>query len=106
MTNMRHHVPAANRAEEEDGKTHLYWSLVENKRLGLRRVWQRHVLHLGEINSSQAEVWRKAIDVFDADARHFRTLALFPEDRCRGRGGRCLGGAAANFRKMLPCIVR
>ena len=43
---------------------------------------QRHVLYLGEINSSQAEVWRKAIEVFDADAGSSRTLALFPEDRC------------------------
>src|ERR1700685_1648517 len=64
------------------GKTHLYWSLVENKRLDGGGVVQRHVLYLGEINSSQAEVWRKAIEVFDADAGSSRTLALFPEDRC------------------------
>jgi hypothetical protein len=37
---------------------------------------------LGEINSSQAAVWRKAIEVLDDDAGHPRTLALFPEDRC------------------------
>jgi hypothetical protein len=37
---------------------------------------------LGEINSSQAEAWRKAIEVFDVDAGRSRTLALFPEDRC------------------------
>ena len=66
----------------KNGKTHLYWSLVENKRLDGGRVVQRHVLYLGEINSSQAEVWRKAIEVFDADAGSSRTLALFPEDRC------------------------
>src|SRR6202041_3666941 len=66
----------------KNGKTHLYWSLVENKRLDGGGVVQRHVLYLGEINSSQAEVWRKAIDVFDADAGSSRTLALFPEDRC------------------------
>jgi len=29
---------------------------------------QRHVLYLGEINSSQAETWRKAVEVFDAEA--------------------------------------
>ena len=45
---------------------------------------QRHVLYLGEINSSQAAVWRKAIEVLDDDAGHPRTLALFPEDRCAG----------------------
>ena len=43
---------------------------------------QRHVLYLGEINSSQAEAWRKAIEVFDESAGRPRTLALFPEDRC------------------------
>src|ERR1700686_1435409 len=66
----------------KNGKTHLYWSLVENKRLGGGEVVQRLVVYLGEINSSQAEVWRKAIEVFDADAGSSRTLALFPEDRC------------------------
>src|SRR5271155_4620670 len=66
----------------KNGKTHLYWSLVENKRLDGGGVVQRHVLYLDEINSSQAEVWRKAIEVFDADAGNSRTLALFREDRC------------------------
>jgi hypothetical protein len=71
------------RAERrKNGKTHVYWSVVENKRLDSGRVAQRHVLYLGEINSSQAEEWRRAIDVFDADAGRSRTLALFPEDRC------------------------
>ncbi len=65
----------------KNGKTHLYWSVVENKRLDGGRVVQRHVLYLGEINSSQAEVWRKAVEVFDPDAGGPRTLALFPEDR-------------------------
>jgi len=40
-------------------------------------VVQRQVLYLGEINSSQAEAWRKAIEVFDEDAGRPRTLALF-----------------------------
>ncbi len=66
----------------KNGKTHLYWSIVENKRLANGRVIQRHVLYLGEINSSQAEAWRKAIEVFDEDAGRSRALALFPEDRC------------------------
>ena len=66
----------------KNGKTHLYWNIVENKRLDDRRVVQRHVYYLGEINSSQAEAWRKAIEVFDADAGRSRTLALFPEERC------------------------
>ena len=48
---------------KKDGKTHDYWSVVENKRVAGGRVVQRHVLYLGEINSSQAAVWRKAIEV-------------------------------------------
>lgn len=67
---------------KKDGKTHSYWSVVENQRLDGGRVVQRHVLYLGEINSSQAAAWRKAIEVLDEDAGHARTLALFPEDRC------------------------
>ena len=66
----------------KNGKTHLYWSIVENKRLDGGRVVQRHVLYLGEINSSQAETWRKAVEVFDAETGGSQTLALFPEDRC------------------------
>jgi len=67
---------------KKDGKEHRYWSLVENKRVSGGRVAQRHVLYLGEINSSQAAAWRRAIEVFDTDTGAPRTLALFPEDRC------------------------
>jgi len=67
---------------KKNGKSHHYWNVVENKRLDDGRVVQRHVLYLGEINSSQAAAWRKAIEVFDEDTGHSRTLALFPEDRC------------------------
>ena len=72
---------------KKDGKTHSYWSVVENHRLQGGRVVQRHVLYLGEISPSQAAAWRKSIEVFDEDAGHSRTLALFPEDRCH-RGSR------------------
>ena len=67
---------------KKDGKTHSYWNIVENKRLDDGRVVQRQVLYLGEINSSQAIAWRKAIEVFDPDTGDAQTLALFPEDRC------------------------
>jgi hypothetical protein len=67
---------------KKDGKTHSYWSVVENQRVDGGRVVQRPVLYLGEINSSQAAVWRKAIEVLDEDAGRPQTLALFPEDRC------------------------
>jgi Transposase DDE domain len=50
-------------------------------------VVQRHVLYLGEINSSQAAAWRKAIEVFDEDEGERRRLALFAEDRCEAVAG-------------------
>jgi hypothetical protein len=67
---------------KKDGKTHDYWSVVENQRVAGGRVVQRHVLYLGEISSSQAAVWRKAIEVLDDDTGQPQTMALFPEDRC------------------------
>src|SRR5271168_235939 len=66
----------------KDGKTHVYWNIVENRRLDDGRVVQRQVLYLGEIHSSQAAAWRQAIEVFDTASGEPRTLALFPEDRC------------------------
>ncbi len=61
----------------KDGKTHHYWSVVENRRVRGGRVVQRQVLYLGEINDSQRETWRRTIEVFDEGAR--RHVALFPE---------------------------
>ena len=57
-------------------------SVVESKRLADGRVAQRHVLYLGEINSSQQLAWRKSIEVFDeARPQGSQTIALFAEDR-------------------------
>jgi hypothetical protein len=42
-------------------------------------VLQRHVLYLGEINSSQELAWRKSIEVFEDGALTPRTLSLFPD---------------------------
>jgi DDE family transposase len=69
---------------KKDGKEHRYWSVVENRRVARGRVVQRHVLYLGEINSSQELAWRKSIEVLEDGTRVPRTLALFPEDRCEG----------------------
>jgi transposase len=66
---------------KKDGKVHRYWSIVENRRLPDGRVRQRHLLYLGEINSSQERAWRKSVEVFDERAEQSRTLALFPEER-------------------------
>jgi transposase len=66
---------------KKDGKTHRYWSVVENRRLPGGRVLQRHVLYLGEINSSQERAWRRSVEVFDEGAGGSTSLALFPDDR-------------------------
>ena len=62
----------------KDGKTHHYWSVVENQRLFNGKVAQRQVLYLGEINDSQQAAWRKTIAVFDEGTQ--RQVALFPEE--------------------------
>jgi hypothetical protein len=67
---------------KKDGKEHRYYSIVENKRVADGRVVQRHVLYLGEINTSQELAWRKSIEVFEDGQERPRTLALFAEDRC------------------------
>lgn len=72
---------------KKDGKAHSYWNIVENKRLDDGRVVQRQVLYLGEINASQANAWRKAVEVFDTDAGAPRTMALFPDDQCQAVAG-------------------
>ena len=45
------------------------------------RVVQRHVLYLGEINTSQELAWRKSIEVFADGPVRPSTVALFAEDR-------------------------
>ena len=74
----------------KNGKTHSYWNVVENKRLDDGRVVQRHVLYLGEINSSQAAAWRKAIEVFDEDAGRAADAGAVSGRSMRGGRGRCI----------------
>jgi transposase len=69
---------------KKDGKLHRYFSVVENKRVHGGHVVQRHVLYLGEINSSQELAWRKSIEVLEEGDPSPRTLSLFPEDHCGG----------------------
>lgn len=66
---------------KKNGKEHRYFSIVENKRLADGRVVQRHVLYLGEINSSQESAWRKSMEVFEEGKEQPSTLSLFAEDR-------------------------
>lgn len=67
---------------KKNGKPHRYFSIVENKRLADGRVAQRHVLYLGEINSSQELAWRKSIAVFEEGKEKPSTLSLFDADHC------------------------
>jgi hypothetical protein len=65
----------------KNGKTHRYFSVVENRRTGSGTSTQRQVLYLGEINDSQQEAWRQTLKVFDEDRGQYCELSLFPDDR-------------------------
>lgn len=65
----------------KDGKDHRYWSICENRRTQEGQRFQRQVIYLGEINDQQRANWIKQIEVFDAAAAAYTTMALFPEDR-------------------------
>jgi hypothetical protein len=64
----------------KDGKEHLYWSVVENRRLHDHRIVQRHVLYLGELNGRQEASWRKSVQLFGQDDDAPLQVALFPEE--------------------------
>jgi transposase len=66
---------------KKDGKSHRYFSVVENRRLPGNRTVQRTVLYLGEINDQQQAEWRKTLDVFDEKEQRYATMSLFPDDR-------------------------
>ena len=63
----------------KNGKSHTYWSIVENRRARGRRVVQQTVLYLGEISDSQKEEWVKAIEVFDEESGTAKQLELFAD---------------------------
>ena len=74
-------VDAREAFRKKDGKLHRYFSVVENRRVGVKkRTVQRTVLHLGEINSSQESAWRKTLEVFDETRQQPATLSLFADD--------------------------
>lgn len=66
---------------KKDGKSHRYFSVVENQRVSGDKTVQRTVLYLGEINDSQQSAWRKTLEVFDEEKQQTRNLSLFPADR-------------------------
>jgi hypothetical protein len=63
----------------KDGKTHRYWSIVESRRVGAKRVVQRQVLYLGEINDAQRAAWSRTIEVLTDGEAQPRQMALFAE---------------------------
>lgn len=65
----------------KNGKTHRYFSIVENRRTRGGQSTQRQVLYLGEINDSQQQAWRRTLEVFDEDRGQYCQLSLFPDDR-------------------------
>src|SRR5450432_3192347 len=66
---------------KKDGKSHRYYSVVENQRIAGDKTVQRTVLYLGEINDSQQSAWRRTLEVFDEEQQRTRNLSLFPDDR-------------------------
>lgn len=66
---------------KKDGKTHRYWSVVENRRLRAGHTTQRTVLYLGEINDTQQAAWRKNLDALNESTQLTEQICLFPEDR-------------------------
>jgi len=65
----------------KDGKLHRYWSIVENRRSANRKVVQRQVLYLGEINDGQKAAGVRSIEVLERGRDPGHQVALFPEDR-------------------------
>jgi len=77
------------KTRRKDGKTHRYWSLVENRRVGGNRIVQRQVLYLGEINDGQRAAWSRSIEVFADGQVRPQQMALFPAGRGLGLPGGC-----------------
>ena len=62
----------------KDGKRHVYYSLTESLRVSRKRVVQRTVLHLGELNTTQVERWQRTIEAVHEDGQR-RQLRLFTD---------------------------
>ena len=69
------------KSRTKDGKTHRYWSVVENRRVAGGGMVQRQVLYLGELNDNQRAGWVRTIEAFSGKKHKAKQLALFPDDR-------------------------
>jgi transposase len=62
----------------KDGKRHVYYSLTESLRVSRKRVVQRTVLHLGELNTTQVERWQRTIEAVHEDGKR-QQMRLFTD---------------------------
>ena len=81
----------------KDGKQHIYYSLCESLRVSRKRVLQRRVLHLGELNTTQLERWQRTIEVVEEDGRRHQ-MRLFTDRHGERRA------AAANLEETLRLL--
>ena len=63
----------------KNGKEHRYWSVAENRRVERKRIVQKTLLYLGEINDTQQAGWVRAIETMEG--RRLKQMSFFPEDR-------------------------
>src|SRR4029450_6255542 len=96
----------------KDGKHHVYYSLCESLRVSRKRVLQRRMLHLGELNTTQLECWQRTIEVVEEDGRRHQMrlfsdrhgesrAAATPEDVARGAALQPGGAEAAAVWSVL-----
>ena len=83
----------------KDGKRHVYYSLTEGLRGSRKRVVQRTVLHLGELNTAQVERWQRTIEAVHEDGQR-QQLRLFSD-----RQGQVLVGAQDVAEVILSSLV-
>lgn len=69
------------KSRTKGGKTHRYWSIVENRRVAGGGVVQRQVLYLGELNDNQRAGWIRTVETLWGEKPKAKQLALFPDDR-------------------------
>src|ERR1017187_30173 len=64
----------------KDGKRHVYYSLTESLRVSRKRVVQRTVYHLGELNTTQVERWQRTIEAVQEDGQR-QQMRLFSDEQ-------------------------
>jgi len=87
----------------KDGKTHTYWSLVENRRCADGRVVQRHVLYLGRLTPAQELSWEETAVQFGDQAPRGEALpGLATERELQSQEAAAIAVQLKNFRIERP----